>query len=265
MSAPQPPQSVPPGWEVVEETGQSPTTPVAGNGVPEGWTVAEDAPAAPSAGGLGALSATAAAGAAAIPAAKWLAEHIATSPTIGRIADTAAGRGGALLGPLAAGANPVYQGYQVATGQKSLGSAVSGGLKTEATRQAAMRAPGVAARVASALGAEGVGGMAAPVAVPLAGGLAGLAGSTGFLAALQHDANRHVDIDYSKDTPDTAIARVFSNMRDSEANRGKTLDQRQDDPNDVMFQPDESVTVRGGAPAASPGMLQRLALLAGLR
>jgi hypothetical protein len=104
--------------------------------------------------------------------------------------------------------------------------------------------------------------MAAPVAVPLAGGLAGLAGTAGFLGALQHDANRTVEIDYSKDTPDTAVARVFSNMRDSERNRGRSLDERQDDPADVMFQADDTATVR---PAAEPGLLSRLAFLARLQ
>lgn len=173
--------------------------------------------------------------AAAVPAAKWLAERIATSPAIG----------GAVQGVTRAAAplNVGMQAYEVLSGRKTLGQAAMGAAKGEAIRRGTKLAYRAATPVAEGLGAEGVAGMAAPVAVPLAGGLAGLAGTAGFLGALQHDANRTVDIDYSKNTPDTAIARVFSNMRDSEKNRGKTLAERQDDPNDVMFQPDEAVTV----------------------
>jgi hypothetical protein len=135
-------------------------------------------------------------------------------------------------------------GYDLMTGKNPLQSAWSA-VKNEGMRQGAKLAYRAATPLASGLGAEGVAGLAAPVAVPLAGGLAGIAGTAGFLGALQHDANRHVDIDYSKDTPDTAIARVFTNMRNSEANRDRTLDERMDDPDDVMFKPDETATVRG--------------------
>lgn len=167
----------------------------------------------------------------AVPVARALAERVATSPAISATVGQAARLGG--LYSLGSAANDVVH------GRNPLPSL----LKNEGTRQGVKLAYRAATPAAEGLGAEGVAGMAAPLAVPLAGGLAGLAGSVAFLGALEHDANRHVDIDYSKDTPDTAIARVFSNMRDSEKNRGRSLAERQDDPNDVMFRPDDSVTV----------------------
>lgn len=204
----------------------------------------QDAPA----NWMGGVSALAAGGAAALPAARGLAERIATSPMLSRAGAAAEGVMGKLpglqhLGPLNAG----KQAYDVLTGRQSIPGAVG-----DYARNAILSSPGraisavqnVAGRVATGLGAEGVAGMAAPIAVPIAGGLAGVAGTAGFLGALQHDANRHVDIDYTKNTPDTDIAKVLMNMRNSEANRGRTVDERMDDPNDVMFRPDDTEMVR---------------------
>jgi hypothetical protein len=233
--------NIPDGWEVVQD---SPTQ--AATGTPDGWEVVEDATPAPS-NWMGGLSALSAAGAAAVPAAKGLAERIATSPTLGSTA-------GALASRLAAPANALKQGYDVLTGKQSLTGALGDGAMGEGARR--LVRPGVqmlqrgAASVASALGSEGVAGTAAPVAVPLAGGLAGVAGTAGFLGALQHDANRQVTTDYTKNTPDTDIAKVFMHMRNSEANRGRTLDERMDDPNDVMFRPDDQAEVRAAVIAA---------------
>lgn len=249
-----PPQNVPDGWEVVEDT-----APVAA-GAPEGWELVEDAEKPTNAMGL--VSAATAAGAAAVPVVRGLAARLA-SPALGATAGALAAR---VAGPLNVGTAI----YRVASGKESLPRAAVDAAVGEGARrffrpermvQPAVRAvQRLAAPVANALGAEGVVG-AAPVAVPLAGGLAGVAGTAGFLGALQHDANRNVQIDYSKRTPDTDIARVLMNMRNSEANRGRSLEERMDDPNDVMFQADDSATVRG----AQPSLLQRLALLAGLR
>lgn len=199
-----------------------------------------EAPAEPQkSSGEGALAAGAglAGLAAAVPAARALAERVATSPMI----NAAVGKAGSALG---AGVNPLYQAYEVVSGRKGLGKAVKDGLVTEAGRRALAAIPRAATGVANALGAEGVAGLSAPAGVAAAGGLAGLAGTSAFLGALQHDANRRVDIDYSKRTPDTDIAKVFMNMRNSEANRGKSLEERMDDPNDVMFRPDDAEVVR---------------------
>lgn len=230
--------SLPSGWEVVEESASDhpmPNTAKPQAAIPEGWEVVEDEPTKSS--GTGALATGGVLGtlAAAVPAARMLAERVATSPMVG----TAVQR----LAPAAAGLNIGKLGYDIATGRNPM-SAAGSALKNELLRRGAQYAYRSAAPVAQALGAEGVAGMAAPIAVPIAGGLAGLAGTAGFLGALQHDANRRVDIDYSKRTPDTDIAKVFMNMRNSEANRGRSLDERMDDPNDVMFQPDDAEIVR---------------------
>lgn len=251
---PQPPvQSVPDGWDVVESPSQTAQGSRASNraaatpgaaSVPDGWEVA-DAPEAPT-NWMGGLSATAAAGAAALPALRGVAERVATSPALG-------GTASALAARLAAPLNVGKQLYDVATGKQSALDAAKDAALGEGARRifrpermiraGAQLAQRVAAPIANALGAEGVAGMAAPVAVPVAGGLAGVAGTAGFLGALQHDANRHVDIDYTRNTPDTDIAKVFINMRNSEANRGRSVDERMDDPNDVMFRPDDAMTV----------------------
>jgi hypothetical protein len=207
-------------WRQVDATGEPEVTPDKPSG----------AGAAAAGVGLAAL-------AGAVPIVRRVAEHVATSPLVGRAVSG--------LTKAAAPLNVGMQAYEVLSGRKSLGSAAVGAAKGEAVRQGIKLAPRAAGAVASTLGAEGVAGMAAPLAVPLAGGLAGLAGTAGFLGALQHDANRTVEIDYSKHTPDTAVARVFSNMRDSEKNRSRTLAERQDDPNDVMFTPDDTATVQG--------------------
>jgi len=258
---PQTPGSVPAGWEVVEES-----APEVGS-LPQGWEVVEDTSAPTNhMAGIGGAAALAAG---VVPAVKGLAERVATQPALGATA-------GALVARAAGPLNVATSAYDYFTGKRSLTGAATQAAVGEGARRlmgqlpqriiqgGAQMAQRAAAPVAQALGAEGVAGMAAPVAVPLAGGLAGVAGTAGFLGALQHDANRHVDIDYSKNTPDTDIARVFMNMRNSEANRGRSLDQRMDDPNDVMFQADDSATVTPTGPP-EPGMLQRLAILAGLR
>lgn len=250
----QPPhQNVPDGWDVVE------TSTAPGGGVPDGWEVVEDANKPSGAGALatGAGLATLAAGTAAsvMPMVRNGIQdgvtRLATAPGLASAA-------GKLAGRVAAPLNIVKQGYDVLSGKQSAFDAAKDALVNEGARrffrpERLVRAGVKLAQRAALPVAEAMegGAMAAPLAIPLAGGLAGLAGTAGFLGALQHDANRKVTIDYSKNTPDTAIARMFSNMRDSEKNRGKTLAERQDDPNDVMFQPDDSETVRGGAAPSS--------------
>ena len=201
------------------------------------WFAANAASAGAPSNGMGLLSAASAAGAAAIPAGRALAERIATSPLVTRGAALAEKLAGKVpgIGQLNAG----KQLYDVASGQQSIpGAAV------DFARNAILSSPGRLIRGGQALAGRAATALGSPAALPIAGGLAGLAGTTGFLAALQHDANRRVDIDYSKNTPDTAVAKVFRNMQTSEANRGRTLDERMDDPNDVMFRPDDSETVR---------------------
>lgn len=205
-------------WRQVDVTGEPETTPEKPSG----------AGALAAGAGLGVL-------AAGVPVAKRVAEHVATSPALGSLVQKFAPAAGAL--------NVGQSALDVVTGRKSVGEAGVDAAKGEAARQVVKRVPSLLQRAATP-----VAGMSAPL---VAGGLAGVAGTAGFLGALQHDANRQVDIDYQKNTPDTAIARVFSNMRDSEKNRGKTLAERQDDPNDVMFTPDEATTVRGGAGGGS--------------
>ncbi|HEX5010218.1 MAG TPA: hypothetical protein VFY71_07440 [Planctomycetota bacterium] len=167
-----------------------------------------------------------------------------------------------VAGPLLKGATtavgkvaaPVNAGMAIVDylrGKRSLGGAMmqAGGgyaaskvLTPERVVKGAKVLQRVATPVANALGAEGVAGMSAPVAVPLAGGLAGLGGTAAFLGALEHDANRKVDIDYSKDTPDTWIAKALG---------GKADDARMDDPDDPLFRPDDSETVTApGTPQA---------------
>jgi hypothetical protein len=127
--------------------------------------------------------------------------------------------------------NVLKQGTDVLSGRQSIPGAIGDFAQNAALSNPAKTLRGVqglALRTATALGT--------PAAATMAGGLAGVAGTAGFLGALQHDANRDVTIDYQKPTLDTAVARVFSNMRDSEANRGKTLEARRTDPNDVMYQ-----------------------------
>lgn len=248
-------------WRQVDVTGEPETTP--------------DKPT-----GAGALAAGAGLGvlAGAVPVAQRVASGLANlttqvvvpdpqlslfdpkPPVMQTVASPMLKRVSALAGRIAGPANIVKSVYDVASGKESPLEAGAEFVAGEAARKyfrperlipkAAQVLQRVATPVANALGAEGVAGMAAPVAVPLAGGLAGVAGTAGFLGALQHDANRTVTTDYSKNTPDTAIARVFSNMRDSEKNRARTLAERQDDPNDVMFTPDDSATVTAGGPPA---------------
>lgn len=236
---PQQPQSgVPTGWEVVEASAPEQATSAPKSSIPDGWEVVEES-APERSSGAGALAAGGALAtmAGAVPVVKGLAERIATSPMISR--------GMAMANKAAAPLNVGMEAYNVLTGQKSPTQALGGALKGELMRRGANLAYRGAAPVATALGAEGVAGMAAPAAVPLAGGLLGTAGSAAFLGALQHDANRQVDIDYSKNTPDTWIARALGG--------GPSVDQRMDDPNDPMFRPDDEAIVRASVLAQLGG------------
>jgi hypothetical protein len=214
-----------------------------------------DAPAPEKPSGAGAMAAGGAFAtlAAGVPLARRIAEHVATSPTIGRAVSGVT----RAAGPLNLG----VQAYEVVSGRKRPLSALKDAILGEGARQGAKLAYRATGPVASALGAEGVAGMAAPVAVPLAGGLAGVAGTAGFLGALQHDANRHVDIDYSKQTPDTDIAKVLTQMMTSEATKGRTRDERMDDPSDVMFRADDAEEVRPNGQPRSPGLLDSILAL----
>lgn len=215
---PQQPSSLPAGWEVVEESASAQSASKPSSALPDGWEVVEDAPT--KSGGEGALAAGAglAGLAAAVPATRAIAERVATSPMVSAAMQRFA--------PVAGTLNAGKLGYDLVTGKNPMSSAASA-LKNELMRRGAQVAYRGAAPVAEALGTG--------AAAFGAGGLAGLAGTAGFLGALQHDANRHVDIDYSKNTPDTWIARVLG---------GRTADERMDDPNDPAFQPDDSATVR---------------------
>lgn len=220
---------------------------------------APDNRAATAAKGLGAV-----AGATAIaqPVLSKIAESQGLANVIEKVAGagrlvpgagTLAGTGASLAYGVAKGEDPTKLAVRGVTG-----AATSYGAKLfkEALKAGARHLQPAAANVANALGLElgapvGAGlGLApeaaavgtAPLAVPLAGGLGGVTGAMGFLAALQHDANRKVTIDYSKNTPDTAIARVFGDMQRSEANRRRTRDERMDDPSDPMFQADDTAT-----------------------
>jgi hypothetical protein len=205
---------LPDGWEVVDAGSARD----GGTGVPEGWELADDATREKPGNDMGILSAATAAGAAAIPAARGLAERIATSPMLTRAGHAAEkfaqrvahvpGIGGA-LNKLNAGKQllDVYEGKQSPL-------AAAG----DAARNWAMSNPGRILRGVQGAAGRVATGLAAPAAVPIAGGLAGLAGTTGFLAALQHDANRDVTIDPSKPHAlDTAIAKVLMDMQRSEA------------------------------------------------
>lgn len=178
------------------------------------WRQLADAPDNTMAG----VAAGAAGAAASVPIVKRIAEHVATSPALGNIVKRFAPAAGAL--------NVGQSAYDVLTGRQTVGGALTSAAKGEAIRQVVKRAPALLQRAATPAAA-----MSTPV---MAGGLAGVAGTAGFLAALQHDANRKVDIDYSKNTPDTWIARVLG---------GRSRDQRMDDPNDPMFQPDDQAVV----------------------
>lgn len=211
--------SLPAGWEVVEESASAqPQAPKPTSAIPDGWEVVEDTPT--KSGGEGALMTGGALAtlAGAVPVVRGLAERIATSPAIGATVQRVA--------PAAAGLNVAKLGYDIYQGKNPLRSV------WEAAKNEGLRRGGLAAYRAAAPIAEG---LATPAAAFGAGGLAGLAGTAGFLGALQHDANRHVDIDYSKNTPDTWIARVLG---------GRSADERMDDPNDPMFKPDDTEMVR---------------------
>ena len=187
----------------------------------------EDAPT--KSGGEGALATGGALAtlAGAVPVVRGLAERIATSPAIGSAIQRAAPAAGALnIGKL---------GYDIYQGKNPL-SAGWDALKNEGMRRGGLAAYRSAAPVAEALGTG--------AAAFGAGGLAGLAGTAGFLGALQHDANRDVQIDYSKNTPDTWIARALG---------GRTADERMDDPNDPMFRPDDQAMVRASVLAQLQG------------
>lgn len=187
----------------------------------------------------------------AVPLIQRGAEHLATSPALGSLVKRFAPAAGAL--------NVGSSAWDVISGRKSVGQAVKDGAIGEGVRQVAKRAPALLQRAAAP-----VAGMSVPL---VAGGLAGVAGTTAFLGALQHDANRHVDIDYSKRTPDTDIATVFMDMLQSEANKGKTRDARMDDPNDVLFHADDTATVTPAGPPPPPSRLTQAlqALLGGSR
>lgn len=215
--------------------------------------VAPSNDAGTAAGGLGVLSGLTAV---ARPVLAEVAESQGLANVIEKVAGagklvpglgTGAATAGSLAYGIAKGEDPTKLGVRAVTG-----AATGYGMKLlkEGAKLGLRQLQPAAAGAANILGLEPGAAATAPLAVPLAGGLAGVAGSAGFLAALQHDANRHVDIDYSKHTPDTAIARAFSNMRDSEKNRGRSLAERQDDPNDVMFTPDDTATVAADAPAS---------------
>jgi hypothetical protein len=260
------------------------------------WRKVEEDPGPAKSDGSGAMAAGAglAGLAAAVPVVRGLAGRLANLSTTVTTADPqlslfgapaaaartvmapAVQKAAAFAGRIAAPLNIAKQGYDVLTGKQSVWDAAKDAAWNEGGRRilrpdklitkGAQLAQRMAAPVADALGAEGVAGMAAPLAVPLAGGLAGVAGSMGFLGALQHDANRKVTIDYSKKgNLDTAVARVFMDMRNSEANRGKTLDERMDDPNDVaMFRPDDTAEAEiDPAAAARAAILAKLGGVAG--
>jgi hypothetical protein len=167
--------------------------------------------------------------AAAVPGVKRVAEHVATSPTLGKLVQKFAPAAGAL--------NLGQSAYDVVSGRKGVGEAGIDAAKGEALRQLVKRAPALLQRAATPIA-----GMSAPLA---AGGLAGLAGSAGFLGALQHDANRDVPMDYTKRNLTEDIARALMGS-------GAT-DAQMDDPTHPAFRPDDSETVTapgGGYTAA---------------
>jgi hypothetical protein len=180
---------------------------------------------------MGGVSALAATGAAALPAAKRIAEQVATSPTLGRTAGLLAKR----LAPL----NIVKQGYDVATGKQG----IVGAATDAALGEGARRLVGPAAKFLQRA-ATPVAGMSVPMA---AGGLAGVAGTAGFLGALQHDANRTVPMDYTKRNLTEDIARVLGSS-------GAT-DAQMDDPTHPAFRADDSATV-AAAPRSVSSVVQ---------
>lgn len=197
-----------------------------------------DPPAADPSDGTGALAtggalATMAAG---VPVVKRVAEHVATSPALGKLVQRFAPAAGAL--------NLGQSAYDVVSGRKTVGEAGVDAAKGEAIRQLVKRAPAALQRVATPIA-----GMSAPLA---AGGLAGLAGTAGFLGALQRDANRDVQVDYGKNTPDTWIARLLG---------GRSADERMDDPNDPAFKPDDEATVTAAGGPQKRALAERLLVL----
>lgn len=154
-----------------------------------------------------------------------------------------------VAGKVAAPLNIGMAALDYARGKRSLGGAAAQAAGGELARrvitperivQAAKLLQKGATPIANALSAEGVAGMAAPVAVPLAGGLAGVAGTTGFLGALQHDANRDVPMDYTRRNLTEDIARVLGGAGATEA--------QMDDPSHPAFRADDSVTVAAQDP-----------------
>jgi hypothetical protein len=236
------------------------------------------APSNPMAGIAAGLGGAAAATAGALPAL----EQFATSPGVANAISKVAGAGRLIPGVGTGAATAASLAYGIGKGEDldKLAARGVGGFATSyaakllkeggkfALRRLQPTAASAAEALATRLGAPagsalGLGGEVAaigtaPAAVPLAGGIAGLAIPATLLAGIQHDANRKVTIDYSKeDTPDTAVARVFMNMRNSEANKGRTLDERMDDPNDVMFRADDSADAET-AESARAALLAKL-------
>lgn len=253
---PQQPSSLPAGWEVVEESASAQSASKPSSALPDGWEVVEDTPTKSSGEGALAAGAGLAGLAAAVPTVGAVANRLANlttqvaakvpnpigfgsravAPVMETVASPALQRIGAVAGRVAAPLNVGMAAVDYLRGKRSLTGAATQAAMGEGARRyltpdRLLRAARVIQRGATPV-AEALGGGAAAFG---AGGLAGTAGTAAFLGALQHDANRRVDIDYSKNTPDTWIARVLG---------GRTADERMDDPNDPAFQPDDSATVR---------------------
>jgi hypothetical protein len=173
---------------------------------------------------MGGHSALAATGAAAVPVARRVAEQVATSPSLGRKAGALTKRNAPL--------NLAKQAYDVATGRQSLAGGATDAALGEGARRLLRPGAQLAQRIATP-----VAGMSAPF---VAGGLAGVAGTAGFLGALQHDANRTVPMDYTKRNLTEDIARVLGSS-------GAT-DAQMDDPTHPAFRADDTATV-SAAPA----------------
>jgi hypothetical protein len=219
------PPARPPGddeWETVDVSEQT-------DAAPDEWETVADGPAKSDGSGALAAGGMLAGLAGVVPLIQRGAEHVATSPTLGNVVKRFA--------PAAGVFNAGQSAYDVLSGRKSVGQAVKDGGIGELVRQAVKRAPAALQRVATP-----VAGMSAPL---VAGGLAGVAGSAGFLGALQHDANRDVPMDYTKRNLTEDIARALMGS-------GAT-DAQMDDPNHPAFRPDDSETVTapgGGYTAA---------------
>lgn len=195
----------------------------------------EDAsnPMAGVAAGLGGAAATTA-------VATPILERIATSPVLSKVIERAAAAGKLMPGVgtgLSTGASVAYgvvkgEDPLKLAGRAATGAVASYGAKllkeggklalrhaqpAAATAYNALTATAGAPQVTT-LGLSGAPEVAAvgsaPLAVPLAGGLGGLALSTGLLAGIQHDANREVPYDVqNRQTLVDDIAKVFTDMR----------------------------------------------------